>query len=115
MVPDYFVTADGASIMTALATRLLQLTITDKAGVSSDALDILLSDEADEIDPPRKGAKLKVWIGYRPDGAALFLASTGLVYMASSPSTRWRCLSGRAICASRPRAPTSGSRCPAAR
>lgn len=80
MVPDYFVTADGASIMAALSTRLLQLTITDKAGVSSDTIDILLSDENDAIDPPRKGAKLKAWIGYRPDGAARFVTSQGLTY-----------------------------------
>ena len=81
MIVDYFVSVEGASIMGAIVDRLISLTVTDKAGLTSDTFDMVLDDDGDLIDPPRKGATVKIWIGYRPSGAALFQSSAGLTYM----------------------------------
>lgn len=70
MTPQYLVLADGIDITAIIMTRMMSLSVTDQAGVESDTFDLLLDDEDDLIDPPRKGAKLKIFMGYRETGLA---------------------------------------------
>lgn len=81
MRPVYLVLADGIDITATIMARLLSLTVTDKAGVESDTFDLLLDDSDDLIDPPRKGAKLKIWVGYSPEGIMPPGGSAGLTYL----------------------------------
>ncbi|TAN72315.1 MAG: phage late control D family protein [Magnetospirillum sp.] len=68
MKPVWKITADGADITAACARRLLQLAITDEAGIASDTVSITLDNADLAIAPPRKGARLEVWMGYDGGG-----------------------------------------------
>lgn len=66
------VLAEGVDITATIVARLISLTVTDQAGVESDSFDLLLDDSDDLIEPPRKGAKIRIFMGY---------VETGLTYM----------------------------------
>lgn len=68
MKPIWKVTADGADITAACAKRLLSLTVTDEAGISSDTIAIALDNRDLALAAPRKGAKLECWMGYEDSG-----------------------------------------------
>lgn len=72
MWPHYMVQVDGADITGRISSRLLTLSVTLKPGRNSDTFELLVDDTDDLIDPPRKGAKVKIWMGY---------VETGLTYM----------------------------------
>lgn len=72
MRPLYRIDAEGADITAAIGARLLTLSVTLKPGLNADSFELLVDDTGDLIEPPRKGAKLKIWMGY---------VETGLVYM----------------------------------
>ena len=55
-------------ITTLIADRLLSIRITDKAGVDSDELEIVLDDRDGAVDLPRRGAMLEVSLGYKETG-----------------------------------------------
>ncbi|MFB9149512.1 phage late control D family protein [Roseovarius ramblicola] len=65
--PAFRVTVDGDNITSLIASRLSALTLTDVAGVESDAVSITLTDHLPlqrlEIPPP--GAEIEVALGYR--------------------------------------------------
>lgn len=67
--PTFKVEANGKDISAILADRLQSLTITDEAGIKSDAVTIKLAD--DGIKLPAPGAELRVWLGY--ESAARFM------------------------------------------
>lgn len=69
MKPAFRIAANGADITGAIAGRLLELSITDEAGVKSDRLNLELDDRDQLLELPSKGAKLQVAIGY--EGAPL--------------------------------------------
>jgi len=66
--PLYKILADNNDITAALKDRLLSLSITDEAGIQSDALTLKLDDRDGVIELPRKGAQLSVYIGYKETG-----------------------------------------------
>lgn len=74
--------ADGADFTAAAARGLISLTVTDAAGSESDTVSIEVADPEGNIDPPRKGALIKVSMGWE-DGArvsmGLFTADTSKV------------------------------------
>ncbi|GAB6178393.1 phage late control D family protein [Desulfobaculum senezii] len=62
--PAFRVVANGSDITSAIRERLASLSITDEAGMQSDALSITLADTAPHIRLPATGAELRVWLGY---------------------------------------------------
>jgi phage protein D len=64
--PVFVIVANKSDITSKIADRLVQMTITDEAGVDADMLEISLADHdpADRIAIPPKGAELEVWLGY---------------------------------------------------
>ncbi|WP_372069795.1 contractile injection system protein, VgrG/Pvc8 family (plasmid) [Tistrella mobilis] len=64
MRPRWSISADGADITAHLADRLLYLSVTDEAGIKSDAVEIRLDDRDGRIAWPRTGAELSVSMGY---------------------------------------------------
>lgn len=69
MKPAFRITANGADITKAIAGRLVELSITDEAGIKSDRLTLELDDRDQLLELPSKGAKLQAAIGY--EGAPL--------------------------------------------
>lgn len=69
MRPAFRIEADGADITGRLSDRLLSLVVTDAAGWQSDTAVIRLDDKVrgratgGAIALPRKGAKLRIWLG----------------------------------------------------
>lgn len=69
MTPAFRVEADGIDITGRLSDRLLSLALVDEAGWQSDTVTIRLDDRTEgratggAIALPRKGAKLRVWLG----------------------------------------------------
>jgi len=65
MQPTFKIEVVGQGDITALiAERLIQLDITDRAGVKSDTLSLELDDQDQRFTFPKTGAKLQVWLGY---------------------------------------------------
>jgi len=63
MQPAFRVIADGQDVTQRIADRLVELTVSDEAGGTSDTLDIRLDDREHAIELPRRGAELEVAIG----------------------------------------------------
>ena len=72
MTPIFSLTAAGADITGLIARRLIDLTLTDEAGIKSDSLDLTLDDRDARIALPSPGAAISVSLGYK---------ETGLVFM----------------------------------
>jgi phage protein D len=64
VTPKFSLLAEGADITAIINARLLSLSVTDKAGVSSDTLTITIDDSDGLIAFPRKGAALELSLGY---------------------------------------------------
>ncbi|MEM1284964.1 MAG: contractile injection system protein, VgrG/Pvc8 family [Pseudomonadota bacterium] len=79
----YQVIADGVDFTLAAQARLLNLTVTDAAGVESDTVSIEIADPGGRTEPPRTGAIISVAMGWE---------DTGLVhmgkYVADTPTAR---------------------------
>lgn len=58
---------------------LLSITVTDNEGTKSDSVELEI-DNRSQIPAPKKGAKMKVWLGY---------ADSGLVYMGTFMVDTW--------------------------
>lgn len=69
-MPEYRVLANQQDITAVIAERFISLTLTDETGITSDMLEIRLSDHDPlvPIQKPPKGAELEVFLGY--DGLA---------------------------------------------
>lgn len=66
--PSFRIEANGTDITEALRDRLLEIKVTDEAGVTSDRLEITLDDREHKVPYPPKDATFKVWLGYEPPG-----------------------------------------------
>lgn len=65
MRPAFSIVVDGIRDITGtVASRLMSLSVTDKAGVESDRLTVSLDDRDGIIAVPRRGAELAVSLGY---------------------------------------------------
>jgi phage protein D len=67
--PTFQVLANSADITAVVLDRFISLSLTDETGITSDMLEIVLTDHdpAAPIQKPPKGAELEVFLGY--DGA----------------------------------------------
>ncbi len=65
LTPAFIVVAESQDITSKISDRLLSLTITDNAGIKSDAVEIRLDDKDHELVLPRTGAELEVSLGYK--------------------------------------------------
>jgi uncharacterized protein len=68
MRPTWTLTADGEDVTARLADYLISLSVSDKAGMESDQLDVVVADPLARIAWPRHGASLTVAIGYAHTG-----------------------------------------------
>ncbi|WP_461210381.1 contractile injection system protein, VgrG/Pvc8 family [Desulfocurvus sp. DL9XJH121] len=64
--PAFRIVANGDDITAAIRERFVSLSITDEAGMQSDALSLTLADTPPHIFLPSTGAELRVWLGYEP-------------------------------------------------
>lgn len=71
---DFRITANGDDITPRIADRLIDLTITDEAGMKSDAAELVIDDRDYRVDLPETGAELEIALGFRETG----LISMGL-------------------------------------
>jgi phage protein D len=66
--PAYSVSVGGTNITNLVNQRLISLTLTDNRGFEADTLDLVLDDSDGLLELPRKGAKVRVAIGWADTG-----------------------------------------------
>jgi phage protein D len=64
--------ANGRPVASIFNDRLISVTITDKAGVTSDTISCELNDGNPFAEIPRKGDTIEAWLGYVETGIAYF-------------------------------------------
>lgn len=64
MTPDFRIEVDGVDLTPQIRRRLLSLAVTDEAGEASDRVELKLDDRGLVLAMPRKGVKMRVWLGY---------------------------------------------------
>lgn len=69
VAPAFMLTQAGHDITKDISTRLLSLTLTDNRGFEADQLDIELNDSDGQVEMPRRGAVLSLFLGWQ--GSAL--------------------------------------------
>lgn len=74
MTPLYMIEAEGKNITALVGGRLKTLRVVLKPGRTADTFEMLVDDTGDLLEPPRKGATVKIWMGY---------VEIGLTYMGS--------------------------------
>lgn len=62
--PDYTLFVDDKNITTNVKGRLISLTLTDNRGFDADQLDIELDDTDGKLELPRRGASIRLSIGW---------------------------------------------------
>lgn len=65
MTPDFRLLLDGEDLTPRIAPRLESLMLTDARGFSVDTLDITLTDHDGKLAIPRRGAKLRLHLGWQ--------------------------------------------------
>ena len=68
MTPLFAVTLNGTDITSNIADRLISLSISDEAGVSSDRFELALDDRDHALGWPGAGVELEIALGYRETG-----------------------------------------------
>lgn len=64
--PALRIVANGDDVTAAIRERFVSLSLTDEAGMQSDALALTLADTPPHVVLPPTGAELRVWLGYEP-------------------------------------------------
>ncbi len=64
MTPDFKILANDNDITNVIRENFISLTLTDKRGLKSDEITLVLNDIDQPINWPKKGAELKVSLGY---------------------------------------------------
>ena len=64
-VPQWKVVIDGADITHKIKPRLMSLTLTDNRGFDADQVELQLDDSDGFLTMPRRGATMRVWIGWK--------------------------------------------------
>lgn len=67
-VPAFRISVDGNDIAQLISPRLINLDLTDNRGIEADQLNITLSDHDGLLAIPRKGAVLRLWLGWSNTG-----------------------------------------------
>ncbi len=68
MTPDFSLIVAGVDITGLIRRRLIKLSVTDEAGIKSDALDVTLDDRDARIAVPAPGVVITVALGYKETG-----------------------------------------------
>lgn len=63
--PAYQLLIDGTDVSATIRPRLMSLTITDNRGFEADTIDIELDDSDGRLAMPRRGARMRVMIGWQ--------------------------------------------------
>lgn len=66
--PIATVEVNGRQVSGAFWSRLIRLTVTDRAGLEADSVSIDLLDGDPFLEIPKEGAKIRVWLGYKESG-----------------------------------------------
>jgi len=64
MTPQYRVEKDGLDITPLIAPRFMSMSVTDSIGWGSDALTLELADPDRNLEIPRRGVRLSIYLGY---------------------------------------------------
>ncbi|WIE52392.1 phage late control D family protein [Pseudomonas sp. GM17] len=67
-VPAFRLSVDGDDIAQLISPRLMSLLLTDNRGIEADQLSITLSDHDGMLAIPRKGAVIRLWLGWSDTG-----------------------------------------------
>lgn len=67
---------EGISIMLTLRSVLQSVTVSDRAGTSSDSASIVIDDRGGMIAFPRHNAKVSIFMGFRGGGVSLVFSGT---------------------------------------
>lgn len=62
--PRYRLAVDGKDITSSIDSRLICLTMTDSRGFEADTLEVQLDDTDGKLDLPRRGASMRLWLGW---------------------------------------------------
>lgn len=65
LVPQFKVIIDGTDITQKIKPRLMSLTLTDNRGFDADQVELQLDDSDGLLTMPRRGATLRVWLGWK--------------------------------------------------
>lgn len=65
--PNYKIIVDNKDISAVIDRHFISLTLQDEDGSKNDILSIVLNNESDNIEPPRTGVSMAVWLGYGDD------------------------------------------------
>lgn len=68
MTPMFRILASSIDITSTIQSRLIDLRTTDEAGLKSDTCTLTLDDRDGNIELPRHGAQLEIWLGYQQTG-----------------------------------------------
>lgn len=68
MTPDWRLLADRVDVTARMRDRLISLSVTDEAGLESDALEVVLDNRDMAIAMPRTGAELDLSLGFLRSG-----------------------------------------------
>jgi len=68
MTPVFRLLANSRDITTVIRNRLLSLTVSDRAGLHTDTVEIRVDDREGPIELPNKGVELDVSLGYKEQG-----------------------------------------------
>ncbi|WP_256672895.1 phage late control D family protein [Pseudomonas sp. v388] len=66
--PAFRITVDGNDIAKMISPRLISLDLTDNRGLEADQLSISLSDHDGLLAIPRRGALIRLWLGWSDTG-----------------------------------------------
>jgi len=64
-VPQYKVIIDGTDITNKIKPRLMNMTVTDNRGFEADQVELQLDDSDGLLTMPRRGATMRVWLGWK--------------------------------------------------
>jgi uncharacterized protein len=85
MNPQFKILADGVNITQQIQQRLIDLKTVDESGMKSDTLNFTVDDRDGQIELPRHGAKLSLYLGYQQTG----LSKIGDYFVDESSFNGW--------------------------
>lgn len=89
MTPQFKILADGVNITRQIQQRLISLKTVDEAGMKSDTLSLEIDDRDGQIELPRHGAKLSLWLGYQQLGINNTLSKIGDYFVDETGFNGW--------------------------
>ncbi|RXJ70664.1 late control protein [Veronia nyctiphanis] len=63
--PNFLIEVDDQDITEKIKHRLIELTITDKSGLEADEMELVISDHDGKVAMPRRGVKVRCFIGWK--------------------------------------------------